>query len=68
MSETEEKKGLWALIVGVFTVLTQLWVSVPEESRAKLIAAIADGFEGILRRFFRKYNGIEAEPGQEVTP
>jgi len=70
MSETGENKGAWAVILAVFTVLAQIWSAIPKESRDKLIATIVEGFDGILRRFFRKYHGVEAhpaQPGQEVA-
>lgn len=69
MSEAEgESKGFWAKLLAVFTVLTQLWGAIPEESRKKLICTIADGFDSLLRRFFRKYHAIETQPGQELAP
>lgn len=60
--------GIWGLILTVFTVLSQLWGAIPQESRDKLIATIAEGFDALLRRFFRRYHELEAKPGQEVVP
>lgn len=60
--------GILGLILSVFTLLSQIWGSIPQESREKLIATIVEGFDSLLRRFFRRFHELEAKPGQEVAP
>jgi hypothetical protein len=63
--------GILGLIITVFTMLAQIWGSIPQESREKLIGTLVEGFDGLLRRFFRRYHELEAKPGQsgqEVAP
>ncbi len=55
--------GIWGLILTVFTALSQLWRAIPQENRDKLIATIVEGFDTLLRRFFRRYHESEAKPG-----
>lgn len=67
-SGSSKSGGIWGLILTVFTVLSQLWGAIPQKSRDKLIATIVEGFDPLLRRFFRRYHESEAKPGQEVAP
>ncbi len=67
MTEVKPSSGVLAIIMSVVTMLAQIWGAIPQASRDKLVATIVDGFEGMLRRYFRRYHGLDVKPGQEVA-
>jgi hypothetical protein len=64
---SEGGKGVWGAVLAFFAVLLKVWAEIPQKSKDKLIATIVEGFDGILRRFFRKFHGVDSDPAQEIV-
>ena len=54
-------------ILAAFTFLVEMWGKLPQETRDKILATLIEGFDGLLRSFFRRFRALEAKAGQEVA-
>lgn len=59
--------GFWGWILAAFTFLADMWGKLPQETRDKILATLIEGFDGLLRSFFRRFRALEAKAGQEVA-
>jgi hypothetical protein len=65
---SEGGKGVWGAVLALFAVLFKVWAEIPQKSKEKLITTLVEGFDGILRRFFRKFHGVNSDRAQENVP
>nr|WP_181716852.1 hypothetical protein [Psychrobacter sp.] len=59
-----------ATLLRVFTFFFEFWVKLPEKTKEKIIDAIVDSFESLLRGYYKRYvaeqQKAEEEKGNNV--